>query len=89
MYENVCIYVCMYVGECTVQCPRLPGECEVACIATADGSTTMASEKIAIIDPQNKAGIYCMYVCMYVCMCALQEDYSVYVRIRIPYLYVR
>ena len=58
----------MYVGECTVQCPRLPGECEVACIATADGSTTMASEKIAIIDPQNKAGIYCMYVCMYACV---------------------
>ena len=64
----VYMYVCMYVGECTVQCPRLPGECEVACIATADGSTTMASEKIAIIDPQNKAGIYCMYVCMHVCV---------------------
>eukprot|EP01036_Dinobryon_divergens_P027379 gene27379-36146_t len=31
------------------------GQAIVACIATEDGSTTIASEKITIVDPQNKA----------------------------------
>ena len=63
------MYICMYIGECIVQCPRLPGECEVACIATEDGSTTIASEKIAIIDPHNKAGSYTKYHrLLYVCI---------------------
>ena len=56
-YEYILLtYTYVYTGECTVQCPRLPGDCEVACIATEDGSTTIASEKITIVDPQNKAG---------------------------------
>ena len=44
-------------GELTIRCPRIPCDCEVACIATEDGSTVLALESLRVMDKQNRAVI--------------------------------
>lgn len=40
-----------YNGSCRILCPRLPGACEVACVALEDGSIVLAMETILVTDP--------------------------------------
>ena len=44
-------------GECTITMPRLPGEFEIACIATPQGERQLAVRKVTVTDRQNRSRV--------------------------------